>query len=102
MKRLWIGFFALMTACYSTSAGVLPTGSDSFSVSADESTPAAAKQIAVAQARNYCAAIENETLITRMEPRIGIQYAFDVYFQCVSKGDPRLTDRSHESPPSTP
>lgn len=103
MKRTYLAAVIMLSCslsgCASTS-GVMPMGPDTFSVSSDNPSAAAAKQSALSQAQGHCASLGKEIMVTNTETAVIRNRAvYDVTFRCLSPGDPKLTRPSYTKNP---
>ena len=86
----------LLTACGVNSSGVRSLSSDTFTVSADDLNASTAKGEALGLADSYCQKMQKKVLVTQIFKRHQIRYYYDVNFQCLEPGDPRLKNPQYD------
>lgn len=76
---------SLFVAGCATSSGVLPIGRDSFTLTVQSSTAAAAKQDAITEANAYCAKKSESIEVLRMRPDSDAYgwHSYEINFKCV-------------------
>jgi hypothetical protein len=89
--------FTFITACGVKTSGVRSLGSNTFTVSADHINASTAKGTALGLAESHCTERQQEILVTKVLKRHKVRYFYDITFQCLNAGDPRLENPEYET-----
>lgn len=86
-----------LTACGVKTSGVRSLSPDTYTISADDLDETVAKGTALGLAENHCNEQGREMLVTRIFKQHRVRYTYDVTFQCLEAGDPRLDNPEYET-----
>ncbi len=88
---------AILTACGVKTSGVRTLSPDTFTISADDLDNTTAKGTALGLAEHHCKEQGKEMLVTKIFKQHQVRYHYDVTFQCLDAGDPRLENPEYET-----
>lgn len=88
---------AMLTACGVKISGVRPLGSNTFTISVSDMDETTAKGTALGLAEHHCKEQGKEMLVTKIFKQQRVRYTYDMTFQCLSAGDPRLDNPEYET-----
>ncbi|WP_297808019.1 hypothetical protein [uncultured Methylophaga sp.] len=86
-----------LSACGVKTSGVRSLSPDTYTISADDLDEAVAKGTALGLAENHCNEIGKKMLVTQVYKQHRVRYTYDVKFQCLESGDPRLDNPEYET-----
>jgi outer membrane lipopolysaccharide assembly protein LptE/RlpB len=87
----------LLSACGVKTSGVRSLSPDTYTISADDLDEAVAKGTALGLAENHCNEMGKKLLVTQVYKQHRVRYTYDVKFQCLEAGDPRLENPEYET-----
>lgn len=88
---------ALLTACGVKTSGVRSLSPDTYTISADDLDETVAKGTALGLAEHHCNEQGKKMLVTKVFKQHRVRYTYDVTFQCLKAGDPRLENPEYET-----
>lgn len=86
-----------LSACGVKTSGVRNLSPDTYTISADDLDEAVAKGTALGLAENHCNEMGKKMLVTQVYKQHRVRYSYDVKFQCLEAGDPRLDNPEYET-----
>jgi major membrane immunogen (membrane-anchored lipoprotein) len=86
-----------LSACGVKTSGVRSLSPDTYTISADDLDDAVAKGTALGLAENHCNEMGKKMLVTQVYKQHRVRYSYDVKFQCLEAGDPRLDNPEYET-----
>lgn len=86
-----------LSACGVKTSGVRSLSPDTYTISADDLDEAVAKGTALGLAENHCNEMGKKMLVTQVYKQHRVRYTYDVKFQCLEAGDPRLENPEYET-----
>jgi outer membrane lipopolysaccharide assembly protein LptE/RlpB len=86
-----------LSACGVKTSGVRSLSPDTYTISADDLDEAVAKGTALGLAENHCNEMGKKLLVTQVYKQHRVRYTYDVKFQCLEAGDPRLDNPEYET-----
>lgn len=87
-----------LTACGVKTSGVRPLGANTFTIAVDDRKETTAKGTALGLAEHHCKELGKEVLVTKIFKRHqNLRYYYDINFQCLEAGDPRLENPEYET-----
>lgn len=87
----------VLSACGVKTSGVRSLSPDTYTISADDLDEAVAKGTALGLAENHCNEMGKKLLVTQVYKQHRVRYTYDVKFQCLEAGDPRLDNPEYET-----
>lgn len=87
----------LLTACGVKTSGIRPLGGNTFTISVDDLKETTAKGTALGLAEHHCKQQGKEVLVTKIVKQHQVRYHYDVTFQCLETGDPKLKNPEYET-----
>jgi len=88
---------SFVTACGVKTSGVRNLSPDTYTISADDLDETVAKGTALGLAEHHCSKQGKEMLVTKIFKQHRVRYIYDITFQCLNAGDPRLENPEYET-----
>lgn len=89
---------SLVAACGVKTSGVRSLSPDTYTISADDLDDTVAKGTVLGLAEHHCNEQGKELLVTKIfKQHKSLRYYYDVTFQCLNSGDPRLENPEYET-----
>ncbi|MTI63256.1 hypothetical protein [Methylophaga sp.] len=86
-----------VSACGVKTSGVRTLGGDTYTITVDDLDDTTAKGTALGLAEHHCKEMNKSLLVTKIFKQHQVRYRYDITFQCVDAGDPRLENPEYET-----